>query len=974
MTRGAAAVLVVALAASTLLLVPRRAAAQYQPHLAFRVLATPHFRVYYHQGEEPLARRLAAIAESVRETLPSDVRLAAPPLTHVVLSNQDDEANGWATPVPYCVVGVNAAWPELSSFVGNSDDWLRLVFVHEYVHILQLNQSVGWAAVAKAVFGRAPIAFPNVFLPAWQIEGFATYWETRATGLGRVNGGDTAAVVRNRATTPGSEPLDRINGGSVEWPGPLGPYLEGAWFYDYLYRQYGDDAVGRLAMVTAGRFPYFGSQATKRVFGQSLGTLWSSFQREVAQNAPTPPVPSPEPRRLTRRGFQVSSPRFDASGRTLVYGARDPDGYPTLRLLDATTGLDRPLAGWFGGTQVSVGGGLVFFDQLELEDNVAWRSDLYAADLDTHRTTRLTSGERLLEPDVTRDGQRLACVRVAGDGRRDLAFFAVARTASGTLALEPMTVPVPADGRSTFGAPRWSPDGRLLAIERRRSDGPSEIVVFDVDTGAERVVASTDGGRSVSPTWAPDGRTVLFASDRAERSFQIYAASVEGTDTRRVTGARGGAMSPEISPDGRTLVFVGSDESGYDLFAVEIVDAVLPGVPRAAETPDSNAALLAHTRPKHEDPERQTPTKALRYSPFPTLLPRAWTPYADSRNGGLRAGITVGGEDVLRRHALGSTVLWRFSETTAVGGSQAGRPDWNAFYTYARWLPAFYVSASDTTSFISMASPGAGVPDAELREQIVAAGVQVPLRRVRRRQLWQVEFDAERETRTWKDAPGESYRNALRAAWTIDTTLTYGRSISRENGIAAGVTTEQVRSAFGADGDADAYTAEIRAYWRPGRTHAVLAGRAGYGASTGDSTVRRRFFLGGASSAGGLVNYGSDALAMVRGFEDEVAAGSRIASASLEWRQPLPRVQRGVGTWPIFVRTAHVAVFADAGSAWTGDFSSDRVMASFGLEASIDTVVGFRLPLTFTAGVARTYDRGSRRAAGGFYARIGPSF
>jgi outer membrane translocation and assembly module TamA len=81
-----------------------------------------------------------------------------------------------------------------------------------------------------------------------------------------------------------------------------------------------------------------------------------------------------------------------------------------------------------------------------------------------------------------------------------------------------------------------------------------------------------------------------------------------------------------------------------------------------------------------------------------------------------------------------------------------------------------------------------------------------------------------------------------------------------------------------------------------------------------------------------------------------------------------------VGTWPIFVRTAHVAVFADAGSAWTGDFSSDRVMASFGLEASIDTVVGFRLPLTFTAGVARTYDRGSRRAAGGFYARIGPSF
>jgi hypothetical protein len=266
------------------------------------------------------------------------------------------------------------------------------------------------------------------------------------------------------------------------------------------------------------------------------------------------------------------------------------------------------------------------------------------------------------------------------------------------------------------------------------------------------------------------------------------------------------------------------------------------------------------------------------------------------------------------------------------------------------------------------------MPDVELREQNVAIGAQLPVRRVRHRQVWQAELDVERETRTWTGTPSGLFRNALRAAWTVDTALRYGRSISVEDGVTAAVTSEQVRTALGADGNADAFTAEVRAYWRPGRGHAVFATRAGYGTAAGDRNVRRQFFLGGTSSAGGLVNFGTDALSMVRGFQDEVASGSRIASASIEWRQPLWCLERGRGSWPIFLKAVHAALFADAGNAWNGEFSSDRLKASVGAEASIDTVVGFRLPMTFTAGVARTHDAASGRSATGAYIRFGPSF
>ena len=965
---------VAVLAVGALFLSSGRAAAQYQPHLKFRVLATGHFRIYYHQGQEPLARRLAGIAESVRSTLPSRVRLTAPRLTHVVLANQDDDANGFATPVPYCTIRVNAIWPALADSIGNTDDWLRLALVHEYVHILQLNQSVGWAAVARAIFGRAPIAFPNLFLPTWQVEGFATYWETQATGLGRLNAGDTAAVVRNRAGLPHGELLDRVNGGSVEWPGGLGPYLEGAWFYDYLYRRFGEAAVGRLANVTAGRLPYLSSPATKRVFGESLGSLWADFQRNVKTEASSLAESPARGSRLTRRGFDVTSPRFDEAGKTLVYAAKDPDGFPALRAMDMSTGSDRPLLDRFAGTQVSVRAGRVFFDQLDVSDNVAWRSDLYAADMHTGRSSRLTSDQRLLEPDVSPDGRRLACVRTAEDGRRELTFFAIERDARGKLSLNPLALSIAADSGSTFGAPRWSPDGRSLAVERRRLDGPSEIVVFDIADWHERLTASSDRTRNISPTWLPDGRTILFASDRADRSFQIYAATIDGEDLRRLTSVRGGALSPVVSPDGRTLVYVGSDATGYDLYALPLDEAMRGAVlvPPAAVRAAEQAQAQGDAKPQAQTAERSP--ALLGYSPLPTLLPRAWTPLVDSRNGSVRAGVTVAGADVLRRHSVGASLMWRFAETTAVGGPHSGRPDWSAFYVYSRWRPAFYIAATDTTSFLAVASPGSGVPEARLREQNVAAGLQLPVTRVRHQQLWQAEFDVEREARAWKGAPSRWYRNAFRAAWTINTALTYGRSISAENGVAAGVTSEQVRTAFGADGNADAFTAEARGYWRPGSSHAVLAARAGYGTASGDSSVRRLFFLGGTSTAGSLVNFGSDALGMVRGFEDEVAAGNRISSATVEWRQPLWNLQRGFGTWPIFIRTVHAAVFADAGHAWTGEFSAESIKASVGAEGSVDTVVGFRLPLTFTAGVARTYDRATGHSATGFYVRIGPSF
>ena len=129
--------------------------------------------IYFHAGEEQSAAHLAAIVEDVRARVGAALGLTPPPLTHVVLADQAEAANGWATPLPRDTVFLSAAVPSGAELIGRSSDWLRLVFTHEYTHIVHLDRSRGWARAVRAVFGRNALALPNLLLPEWQIEGLA---------------------------------------------------------------------------------------------------------------------------------------------------------------------------------------------------------------------------------------------------------------------------------------------------------------------------------------------------------------------------------------------------------------------------------------------------------------------------------------------------------------------------------------------------------------------------------------------------------------------------------------------------------------------------------------------------------------------------------------------------------------------------------------------------------------------------------
>src|SRR6476661_5353350 len=71
------------------------AASRLDPAFHFRTLHTEHFIIYFHQGEDHLAGRLASIAEEEWPRVGRALGVTAPRRTHVILADQSELANGW---------------------------------------------------------------------------------------------------------------------------------------------------------------------------------------------------------------------------------------------------------------------------------------------------------------------------------------------------------------------------------------------------------------------------------------------------------------------------------------------------------------------------------------------------------------------------------------------------------------------------------------------------------------------------------------------------------------------------------------------------------------------------------------------------------------------------------------------------------------------------------------------------------------
>ncbi len=986
-------------AAAALTASPLRA--QLPPDARWYTFDTPHFRVHFTEGLEPLARRAGERAETARAEIAAT--LVRPPAGRVdlVISDNVDFANGYATPFPTNRVVIYAHPPVDEPTLAFYDDWLQLVITHELAHVFHLDYVGGVWRPLRSVLGRSPLLFPAALSPGWITEGLATYVESRLTRAGRVRGTMHDMVLRTAILEEGFFSIDRATGTPASWPGESSRYVYGSLFVDHLAERYGPERVGAFVRALGGSLvPYRLNAAARSAFGISFTRAWREWEEELrARYLPLADslraAGLTQAEELTTEGRYAYFPRWSPDGSVLAYTAATGRAEPATRLI-LPGGRERDLvartslgpASWIPGTDS------LLLAQLDYVDPYRVFSDLYRVG-PGGETERLTEGARILNPHPAPDGRRAVGVRSGGGTNVPVVVDLATRE------VRPLVEP---SLDVHWSLPRWSPGGDLIAVSRWRRGGFYDVVVLDT-TGAVVREVTRDRAVDAAPAWSPDGRWLLFSSDRTGIS-NLYAYDLRGDRLFQATNVLTGAFLPDVSPDGRWIAFSLYRADGYHVARIPFDSASW----RPAPPVRSAVAPVSGDGPAGEAADAGGPAR--RYSPWRSLRPAGWTPFGDV-GGTLGAGVgaLVLGEDVVGRHEYVASALV-YPDGGRVSGELA--------YRFQGWgVPLLDVAvAQDWT--VERASPvpvlvGDSVrlvPTALLeRERRVGASVTFPRPRYRSYTWFSVGADWRKRDYAWKDpeAAGEFRDRPVDAPPDLGARITLGRStargfdfsISPEDGYSVSGTLEGHRYTRGIDEGEDPQ-GYVRAVGRGlayqgfplwGFSRHALAFRAAAGAESGSFSPG--FNVGGASGAstplatGVDLRLGSTLTFPVRGYPEGVQFGTRAVSATLEYRFPIALVERGLGVLPVFLDRLWGDVFADAGSAWcpgscergfVGAPTSPDLLYSVGTELGVDLTAGYFAGFTLRGGVAvplsevRQDPLPSRRPDPQLYLRFGRSF
>jgi len=231
-----------ALAAALFFCAARAAGAQLPSNEEWRTLHTQHFRVHFTPAVEEEARRAAVNAERAYAELSTEL---VPPrgTIDLVISDNVDYVNGYATPFPSNRIVVFAHPPTDASGLRDYDDWNALVVTHELTHIFHLDRTRGIWRFGQAIFGRNPLLFPNLYEPRWVVEGLAVYFESRMTGVGRLESSEHSMTARAAALANRLPTLQELSPGTSRFPGGNVVYIYGSLLFDYLSRTRGPGSI-----------------------------------------------------------------------------------------------------------------------------------------------------------------------------------------------------------------------------------------------------------------------------------------------------------------------------------------------------------------------------------------------------------------------------------------------------------------------------------------------------------------------------------------------------------------------------------------------------------------------------------------------------------------------------------------------------------------------------------------------------------
>jgi Tol biopolymer transport system component len=929
--------------------------AKFDPAFSWTTMKSPHFAIHYHQGEEEIAKRVAVIAEDVHDRLAPRIKWTPSGRTNLVLVDATDDPNGVASPFPYNYMVLYITQPAGGPGFGTTayDEWMRLLITHEYAHILQLDMTNGFFDILQYIFGR--FYFPNMYQPAWMIEGLATYEETEQTAGGRGRSPGSEMVLRMAVLEDRFPKMSQASTFPDSWPAGQVPYLFGESFTRYIVQKHGREKLADISQSYSKiGIPWVVDLNGKRVLGRWYSDLWDEWQKDLATRYTklrtdlaakglTASLP------LTKRGYMNIAPALSPDGTHIAYTVMNADEFPGIYLMNTDGSgdhkiLDNVFSTTSSGASIAwspLGNG-IYYTRLDIYKNTNLYNDIFFYDVKKGKEIRITRHIRARDPHPSPDSKKLVFVtNKLGKTRLAVADLSVH---AGSVIGEKDISYLTEESTYQYETPRFSPDGTMIAVAVWQPGGYKDVWILDAQ-GKKIEEVTHDRAIDMSPAWSADGKILYFASDRTG-IFNLHAYEPSSKKIYQVTNVLGGAFSPTPSPDAKFIVFSSYSSRGYDIH-MRLADSTSWGLAEPFKDP--------YPQVTYADKPVQTTTSS--YNPLPTLLPRFWIPwFGYGYESGFLSGFLTTGSDAVQRHDYSFMGLY---------GPRTDRLMYSFYYSYGGLYPRFTFQAWDVDDvFGDLLSDARGKRDYTERSQVIEASLVFPLLKFESQHALLVGYrrkntGAITALPPWPGyngpVPAQGTHASARAQYLFNNAKQYDFSISPEGGRTIQLGYERLDKALGSDFEVQKYTGDWHEYISFPWKHHVLQVRAFYGFSTGDVIPQRAFQLGGDNPGDFTIPVTQESV-YLRGYPVNEFRGRNAALASLEYRLPIVNIERGISNTPVFLRRFHGAVFAETGNAWDRSFHIRELKSSVGAEARLDMYLSYYFPITLRIGIAQGLD------------------
>lgn len=859
---------------------------------SYFTLEGDRFFIHFPQGAEEEAQEGARLAEELFERLAAAAFVAPEEKTHLLILDQGDESNGFASPLLLNRLGVGVRPPRGGSeLFPPGESWLRTVIAHELTHIFQLDMKGGQAESVYHAFGKVPVlTSPNMLLPFWFIEGLAVYYETRLTHAGRGRSAVYDMYLRTAVLNDEFYTIDEVSSQYFleSWPGTQAAYIYGVSLVTYIAEAFGEDALWELSRAFS-ETPLLGFDGVMEdCLGVELGHLWQDWQawlkeKMFIQAEGIKRQGLVEGEQITQRGFRLGGPAVSPKGQVAFF-ASGGNSVPGL-WIKGDKKEQLLVKGMGSGVCWSPDGRQVAFAKFNRHEG-RLITDIYTCDALSGKTTRLTWGARADDP--AWHGDKLAFISYApGEGPSIVVM---------DLATKEQEVVFQGRRDHVFSGLDWSPTGAGLVVGVWTPDGGG-ILVIDVPGGSWHLFS--DGRPCLSPTWS--GEEILFSSDR-DGVFNLYALDLATGELLQLTNTLAGAFEAALSPSGQ-VYYRGYHAGGYDLYKLDPV----PGR-KAGSLPLRQTGQGRALGPEGDPPQ----LTAVPYKPWRWMMPPFWWPTFVDAPGGTQVGLSTAASDPLYRQHY--ALSWRIG----FGDAPVG-------YSF-QYIRNFGSEGSPTLGLALNDGYSSQERDAP-REREFRVDLEIPLvvePLVRQSLLVGGRF-------LWEIADIEPKRASLFLGGVESSSLTGGQSwiLEQSSRLYGGKAVE----------DGDVFFGAGEGNWVLDLSGGPdLALRIG-GALAGEED----FFSLGGPGMGDMRDYS------LRAYPGDFASGEMVLRASLECRQLLWEIHRGI--WD----RVTLVFFGEAGAAWNQE-EEPAWKRSLGVEMVIRQVWYNQFPSQWRVGLGRALD------------------